>query len=120
MLAWFHRVERDIDPDEHSVAVNGIVSLMDLFAKHTCGIVVECPQGSPLWPDHLASHFIEKGFRALGYDWSNHCSTMTRHKFQPGMYLLVDPIVQTAVGPDCTNIGTYPLLNRWFGSHTSD
>ena len=46
-LAWFHRVERDIDPDEHSVAINGIVSLIGLFVKHKFGILVECPRGSP-------------------------------------------------------------------------
>ena len=32
-LAWFHRAERDIDPGEHSVAINGIVSLTNLFVK---------------------------------------------------------------------------------------
>ena len=117
-LAWFHRVERDTGPDEHSVAINGIVFLIDLF-KHKCGVVVECPKGSPFWPDHRASHFIDKGFVALGYDWSNHCSTVTSHKFQPSMYLLVDPVVQTAVGPDCAYIGSYPLLQCWFGKHTS-
>ena len=61
-LAWFHRVERHIGPGEHSVAIAGIISLIDLFVKHKCGIVVECPQGSSFWPDHLASHFIEKDF----------------------------------------------------------
>ena len=71
-LVWFHRVERDIGPGEHSVAIAGIISLIILFVKHKCGIVIECPQGSPFLPDHLASHFIEKGFRALGYDRLDH------------------------------------------------
>ena len=29
-LAWFHRVERDIGPGEHSLAIAGITALVDL------------------------------------------------------------------------------------------
>ena len=112
-LAWFHRVERDIDPDEHSFAIAGITALVDLFVEHKCGIVVGRPQCSKFWPDYLAPLFIEKGFRALGYDWSNHCGTVTGHGHQLEMHLLVDPLVLCAVGPDCASIGSYTLLRHW-------
>ena len=39
-LARFHRVERDIDPSEHSLAIAGITALVDLFVEHQCGIVM--------------------------------------------------------------------------------
>ena len=45
-LAWFHRVERDIDPGEHSLAIAGIIALVDLFMEHRCGVVIECTQCS--------------------------------------------------------------------------
>ena len=75
-LACFHRVERDIDPGEHSFAIAGITAPVDLFMEHRCGIVVECLQCSKFWHDNLAPLFIEKGVRALGYDWSNHCGSV--------------------------------------------
>ena len=119
-LAWFHhRVERDIDPGEHSLTIAGITALVDLFVEHKCGIVIECPQCSKFWPDHLAPHFIEKGFRTSGYDWSNHCGTVTSHRDQLEMYLLVDPLVLSAVGPDCASIGSYSLFRHWYGSSVS-
>ena len=114
-LAWVHRVDRDIDPCEHSLAIAGIVALVDLFAEHKCGIVIECPQDSKFWPDHLAPHFIEEGLHMLGYDWSNNRRTVTSLGFQLDMHLLVDPLVLFAVGPNCAVIGSYPLLLRWFG-----
>ena len=119
-LAWFHRVERDIDPGEHSLAIAGIIALADLLVEHKCGIVIECPHDSKFWPDHFAPHFIETGSHALGYDWSNHRRTVTSHGVQPVMHLLVDPpLVLSAVGPDCTDIGSYSLLLRWFGNRVS-
>ena len=118
-LAWFHRVERGIDSSEHSLVIAGIAAIIDLFVEHKCGVVIECPLDSTFWPDHLAPHFIDRGFHALGYDWSNHSRTVTGIRNQLDMFLLVDPLVLSAVGPDCSEIGTYPLLLRWFGSHVS-
>ena len=118
-LAWFHRVERDIDPSEHLLAIAGITALVDLFVEHKCGIVIECPQCSTFWPDHLAPQPIKKGFRALGHDLSNHHGTVTSHGDQLEMYLLVDPLVLSAVGPDCASIGSYSLLRHWYGSSVS-
>ena len=115
-LGWFHRVEQDIEPGEHSSAIAGIIALVGLFIEHKCGVVIECPQGSKFWPDHLAPHFIDKGFRALGSDWSNHCRTATSHRDQLVMHVRVDPLVRSAVGPDCASIDSFTLLRRWYGS----
>ena len=46
---------------------------------------------SKFWLDDLASLFIERGFDALGFDWSNRCETVTNHGLQLEMHLLVDP-----------------------------
>ena len=52
-LAWFHRVERDIGPGEHSLAMAGIVALVGLFVEHKCGIAISVPRirnsGLTIW-----------------------------------------------------------------------
>ena len=124
LVSWHGSIESNVilvPTNILSLSVAPSLSLICSLNIRKCGVVVECPKGSSSWPDHLASHFIDKGFIALGYDWSNHCSTAASHKFQPSMYLPVDPVtvVQTAVGPGCTYIGPYPLLQCWFCKHTS-
>ena len=71
------------------------------------------------WPDDLAPLFIERGFRALGFDWSNRCGTVTNHGLQLEMHLLVDPLVLSAVGPDCVSVDSHTLLRHWYGSSVS-